>query len=103
MHEPRVVVVRPDFSFQQIINQQQDYKWKICCAETSGIFLKGVYKIKGLTLNMYTFIPAFGRTVFSNFFLLFSPYFHRKPLISCVEKQLLGEHMTAMLQKGKSV
>ncbi|KAK5874125.1 hypothetical protein PBY51_019099 [Eleginops maclovinus] len=26
----------------------------------------------------------------------------QKPLISCVEKQLLGEHMTAMLQKGLS-
>uniref|UniRef100_A0A8C2YVJ7 Cullin 4A n=1 Tax=Cyclopterus lumpus TaxID=8103 RepID=A0A8C2YVJ7_CYCLU len=26
--------------------------------------------------------------------------FRRKPLISCVEKQLLGEHITAMLQKG---
>lgn len=26
---------------------------------------------------------------------------HRKPLICCVEKQLLGEHMTAILQKGK--
>uniref|UniRef100_A0A669EIJ1 Cullin 4A n=1 Tax=Oreochromis niloticus TaxID=8128 RepID=A0A669EIJ1_ORENI len=27
----------------------------------------------------------------------------QKPLISCVEKQLLGEHMTAILQKGKDV
>ncbi|XP_060924007.1 cullin-4A isoform X2 [Limanda limanda] len=27
----------------------------------------------------------------------------QKPLISCVEKQLLGEHMTAMLQKGLSI
>ncbi|XP_061743611.1 cullin-4A [Nerophis ophidion] len=27
----------------------------------------------------------------------------QKPLISCVEKQLLGEHMTAILQKGLSV
>ncbi|EPY86938.1 cullin-4A [Camelus ferus] len=26
--------------------------------------------------------------------------FHRKPLIACVEKQLLGEHLTAILQKG---
>lgn len=34
--------------------------------------------------------------------ILFS-LFHRKPLISCVEKQLLGEHMTAILQKGMSV
>lgn len=27
----------------------------------------------------------------------------QKPLISCVEKQLLGEHMTAILQKGLSI
>lgn len=27
----------------------------------------------------------------------------QKPLISCVEKQLLGEHMTAMLQKGLGI
>uniref|UniRef100_A0A667YUQ2 Cullin 4A n=1 Tax=Myripristis murdjan TaxID=586833 RepID=A0A667YUQ2_9TELE len=27
----------------------------------------------------------------------------QKPLINCVEKQLLGEHMTAILQKGKDV
>uniref|UniRef100_A0A673BCL5 Cullin family profile domain-containing protein n=1 Tax=Sphaeramia orbicularis TaxID=375764 RepID=A0A673BCL5_9TELE len=27
----------------------------------------------------------------------------QKPLICCVEKQLLGEHMTAILQKGKDV
>uniref|UniRef100_A0A3Q3QXU7 Cullin family profile domain-containing protein n=1 Tax=Monopterus albus TaxID=43700 RepID=A0A3Q3QXU7_MONAL len=27
----------------------------------------------------------------------------QKPLISCVEKQLLGEHMTSILQKGKDV
>lgn len=25
----------------------------------------------------------------------------RKPLIACVEKQLLGEHLTAILQKGR--
>lgn len=55
-------------------------------------------KVKGQTLKMYSSIPAFGY-IFS-FVSLFSP--HRKPLISCVEKQLLGEHMTAILQKGKS-
>lgn len=38
---------------------------------------------------------------FKNFFLLFRLRFHRKPLVSCVEKQLLGEHMTAILQKGE--
>lgn len=85
MHEPRVLVVRPDFSFQQIINQQQDCKWKICCAETSGIFLKGVYKIKGLTLNMYTFIPAFGRTVFSNFFYYFLLIFTGNHLLAVLK------------------
>lgn len=31
------------------------------------------------------------------------PLLHRKPLITCVEKQLLGEHMTAILQKGMFV
>lgn len=34
--------------------------------------------------------------------ILFS-LFNRKRLISCVEKQLLEEHMTAILQKGMSV
>lgn len=28
-------------------------------------------------------------------------YCFRKPLIGCVEKQLLGEHITAILQKGE--
>lgn len=27
-------------------------------------------------------------------------FFYRKPLIATVEKQLLGEHLTAILQKG---
>lgn len=27
-------------------------------------------------------------------------FFFRKPLIATVEKQLLGEHLTAILQKG---
>uniref|UniRef100_A0A8B9QAQ4 Cullin 4A n=1 Tax=Apteryx owenii TaxID=8824 RepID=A0A8B9QAQ4_APTOW len=31
---------------------------------------------------------------------LFLPYLFRKPLIACVEKQLLGEHLSAILQKG---
>lgn len=35
------------------------------------------------------------------FFLWCCLHFHRKPLVSCVEKQLLGEHMTAILQKGE--
>lgn len=35
----------------------------------------------------------------SMFFLLL--LFFRKPLIATVEKQLLGEHLTATLQKGK--
>ena len=33
--------------------------------------------------------------------LLLSGSIFRKPLIACVEKQLIAQHLHAMLQKGK--
>ena len=30
----------------------------------------------------------------------FSNFFHRKPLINCIETQLLGLHLSNILQKG---
>uniref|UniRef100_A0A8C2W8R7 Cullin 4A n=1 Tax=Cyclopterus lumpus TaxID=8103 RepID=A0A8C2W8R7_CYCLU len=53
---------------------------------------------KGISLNQRTDVCA----CIPLFEYIFS-LFRRKPLISCVEKQLLGEHITAMLQKGKDV
>uniref|UniRef100_A0A8C2WCH1 Cullin 4A n=1 Tax=Cyclopterus lumpus TaxID=8103 RepID=A0A8C2WCH1_CYCLU len=50
---------------------------------------------KGISLNQRTDVCA----CIPLFEYIFS-LFRRKPLISCVEKQLLGEHITAMLQKG---
>ena len=34
---------------------------------------------------------------------VFFIYFSRKPLIPCIEKQLLGQHLTSILQKGKLI
>ena len=34
---------------------------------------------------------------------LFCFLFSRKPLIPCVEKQLLGQHLSSILQKGKFI
>ncbi|KAH0500093.1 Cullin-4A [Microtus ochrogaster] len=40
------------------------------------------------------------REMTSSMLLILSGFLYRKPLIACVEKQLLGEHLTAILQKG---
>ncbi|KAK7805729.1 hypothetical protein U0070_010950 [Myodes glareolus] len=40
------------------------------------------------------------REMTSLLLLILSGFLYRKPLIACVEKQLLGEHLTAILQKG---
>lgn len=84
---------------------KQDLNWKIYRAERSrgeieSIFLKRGYKIKRQTLNMYSMHLFQLLDTLSHHFI--SSLFLRKPLISCIEKQLLGEHMTAMLQKGTS-
>lgn len=54
-----------------------------------------------LPSNLWKLWSLYVPNVFYFFFLLFCLHLHRKPLVSCVEKQLLGEHMTAILQKGE--